>query len=68
MATTKAQQKAVRKYKESNYDRVELSIQKGRKEVLKAHAAKQGESLNAFVTRAIDAAIEADNLQEQQKG
>lgn len=59
-STTKAQQKAVRKYKEKNYDRLEISVYKGRKDIIKSHAAKHGESLNSFVNRAIMDTIKSD--------
>lgn len=42
-------------------DRINLTMPKGRKEELKAHAAAQGESVNAFINRAITEAIERDN-------
>ena len=58
--TTKAQQKAVQKYKKNNYDRFELLTPKGNKDKIKAHAEKQGESLNGFVNRAISEAMERD--------
>lgn len=61
VAISEAQKKAVRKYKESNYDRLEISVPKGRKESLQAHAAQREESLNGFVNRAIDEAVERDN-------
>lgn len=41
-------------------DRINLTMPKGRKEELKAHAAAQGESVNAFINRAITEAIERD--------
>jgi predicted HicB family RNase H-like nuclease len=58
--TTKAQQKAVQKYKKNNYDRFELLTPKGNKERIKAHAAKQCESLNGFINRAIFETMERD--------
>lgn len=61
MAVSKAQQKAVHKYVKENYDRQEIVMPKGKKEKIKAHAEKMGESVNAFVNRAIDEAIERDN-------
>ncbi len=42
-------------------DRINLTMPKGRKEELKAHAAAQGESVNAFINRAITEAIERDS-------
>ena len=57
---SEAQRKAVRKYKEKAYDRLEISVPKGRKSELQEHAQQQGESLNAFVNRAIDNQVERD--------
>lgn len=58
---SKAQQKAVHKYVKNNYDRIELTVKpKGKKELIKSHASEQGESLNGFINRAIDEAIERD--------
>lgn len=60
MATTKAQQKAVHKYVREKYDRLELTMPKGKKEEIKAHAESRGESVNGFAIRAICEAIERD--------
>jgi len=60
MAISKAQQKAVHKYVKSNYDRIDLTLPKGDKERIKEHAAAQGESVNSFIQRAINEAIEQD--------
>lgn len=56
-----AQQKAVNKYVKENYDRINVNMPKGRKETVKAHAEAQGESLNAFINRAITEAMERDS-------
>ena len=61
MAISEAQQRAVAKYNAANYERVELRIKKGKKILLKNHAQAHGESLNEFVNRAIDEAMERDN-------
>ena len=58
---SKAQQKAVKKYMKSNYDRVNLVMPKGKKDVIQAHAAQQGESVNAYINRAIDEAMQRDD-------
>jgi predicted HicB family RNase H-like nuclease len=60
MAIKEAQRKAVRKYKEKAYDRLEISVVKGKKTSLQAHAVERGESLNGFVNRAIDEAVARD--------
>lgn len=60
MATTKAQQKAVNKYMAANYDRINLTVPKGQKETIKAHADSIGESVNGFINRAINQTMESD--------
>lgn len=61
MAVSKAQQKAVNKYMAANYDRVNLTLPKGQKEVVQAHASTRGESVNGFIGRAILEAMERDS-------
>lgn len=51
---SKAQQKAVNKYMKKAYDRVNLTLPKGKKEVIKSHAENHGQSLNGFINEAID--------------
>lgn len=41
-------------------DRINLTVQKGKKETIKAHADANGESVNAFINRAIDTQMEID--------
>lgn len=64
MAISDAQRRAVAKYNAANYDRVELRLEKGKKDVAKAHAETQGESLNAFINRAINETMERDSDRE----
>lgn len=45
-----------------NYDRVNLTMPKGKKEIIKNHAQTKGESVNSFINRAIDETMENDNL------
>lgn len=61
MAISESQRKAVAKYNAANYDRIELRIEKGQKQVLKEHAESRGETLNGFVNRAIKETLERDN-------
>lgn len=61
MAVSKAQQKAVQKYVKDKYDRVVLTMPKGKKEVVQAHAALHGLSVNAYINAAIDEKVERDN-------
>ncbi|WP_107630751.1 type II toxin-antitoxin system HicB family antitoxin [Agathobaculum massiliense] len=62
MPASKAQQRATNKYMKANYDRVNLTLPKGRKAELQAHAAQRGESLNGFIGRAIDEQVKRDNM------
>lgn len=64
MPASKAQQKAVNKYMKENYDRINLTIPKGQREIIKAHAASRGESVNGFIGRAIDETMERDEVGE----
>lgn len=59
--TSKAQQKAVNKYMKENYDRVNLTMPKGKKDLVLAHAKLHGESVNGFINRAIDETIAKDS-------
>lgn len=47
------------------YDRVNLTMPKGRKEIVQAHAEARGESVNGFINRAISEAIERDNAAQR---
>lgn len=60
MAVSKANQRAVNKYKKNNYDRIEITVPKGQRGVFQAHAAALGESVNGFINRAIDNQISQD--------
>ncbi|MEI3298348.1 MULTISPECIES: hypothetical protein [Oscillospiraceae] len=64
MPASKAQQKAVNKYMAANYDRINLTVEKGRKEIIKAHAEARGESVNGFINRAIENQMDIDEKQE----
>ena len=64
MPASKAQQKAVNKYMAANYDRINFTVEKGRKEIIKAHAEARGESVNGFINRAIENQMDIDEKQE----
>ena len=42
------------------YDIINLTLPKGQKDIIKAHAEGRGESVNAFINRAIDNQMEQD--------
>ncbi|MBR6840157.1 MAG: hypothetical protein IKM82_06155 [Oscillospiraceae bacterium] len=60
MPTTKAQQRAVNKYMKENYDEIKVRTEKGQKDRIKAHAESRGESVNAFINRAISETLERE--------
>ena len=57
-----ARTRANNKWNAKAYDRINLTVPKGQKDVIKAHAEGQGESVNGFISRAIMEASEADNM------
>lgn len=60
MPASKAQQRAVSKYMKENYDEIKVRVEKGQKDIIKAHAEACGESVNGFIGRAIDETMERD--------
>lgn len=64
MAVSKAQQASVNKYVKSNYDRINVTMPKGRKDIIKAHAEAQGKSVNGFINEAIEEKLERDKSGE----
>lgn len=58
MPASKAQQKAQNKWIGKTYDRINLTVAKGKKETIQAHA---GKSVNRFINEAIDEKLERDN-------
>lgn len=66
MAISKAQQRATANYVKKTYDRIEVKVPKGKKQLLQEYAAKQdGGSLNAFINRAIDETMARDREEQQ---
>lgn len=63
---SKAQQKAVAKYENANYDKVLVRMPKGKKEIIKAHAENQGKSVNGFINEAINEKIGKNDKEEKQ--
>lgn len=64
---TEAQAKAAKKYLKESVEDVRIRVPKGQKAVIKAHAEKQGESMNAFVIRAIDETMKRDSSRKLDK-
>jgi len=64
---TEAKKNSNLKWDTANLDRLSLALPKGSREAIKAHAAAQGESTNAFIKRAIDCQMERDGADEPQQ-
>ena len=68
MALSEARKKANKKWNDENmkekYDRISVLVSKGKKDTIKTHAEKHGESINGFINRAIDETVERDGKKE----
>ena len=64
--TSKAQQKATAKYMKENYDEFKVRMPKGKKEQVQEHTTDTGESMNAFVNRAINETMKRDKQAKQE--
>lgn len=60
MAKTKTSSKVKDRYNAKAYDEIKVRVAKGEKENIQAHAEQRGESVNGFINRAIDEAMERD--------
>lgn len=45
------------------YDRINLTVPKGKKEIIKAHSDSTQESVNGFINRAIDETIQREQVE-----
>lgn len=61
MPVPKANQRAVNKYVKNNYDRINVTMLKGKKETIQDCAAAAGQSVNAYINAAIDEKMKRDN-------
>ena len=61
MARSDAMDRAIKKYEQEKVDRIIFRVPKGMKEQIQEHADKKGESLSAFLNRAVRETIEKDN-------
>lgn len=57
MARTMAEDRAIKKYEKEKIDKILLRVPKGKKELIQECAAQNGESVNAFINHAVDAAM-----------
>ncbi len=60
MSASESQKKASKKYINDKLDEIKVRVPKGEKEIIKAHAKSQGESVSAFVYRAVKETMDRD--------
>lgn len=60
---SRARIEANNRYNAKAYDRINIAVPKGQKDIIKAHAESKGESVNGFVNRAIDETIQRDTTE-----
>lgn len=61
MSRSEAMDRAIKKYEQDKVDRVIFRVPKGLKEQIQDHAEKHGESLSAFLNRAVLETMARDN-------
>ena len=52
-----SQRAATARYNKKTYDRIEIFVRKGKKQLIKEFAQKQGKSTNKFINEAIEKAM-----------
>ena len=52
-------------WQKENMDRINLTVPKGKKDTIKSHCEARGESMSAFINRAVDETMERDNAPER---
>lgn len=60
---SRARIQANNKYNAKAYDRINIAVPKGQKDIIKAHAERKGESINGFVNRAINETMQRDTTE-----
>ena len=60
MATSDALKRAIKKYDQEKVDRIIFRVPKGKRDIIQTHATEQGESVSAFLNRAVDETMARD--------
>ena len=63
MAASEAQRRASDKWLKEKVEGITFRVPKGKKAAIQQHAARRGESVNAFINRAVDETILRDDQQ-----
>ena len=64
MSPTDAQRRARDKWLTEKVETINIRVPKGKKAIIKEHAEKRGESVNAFMIRAAEEAVVREQNQE----
>lgn len=64
MKYSDAQKEATARYNKKAYDRIDVIVKKGQRQIIKNFAASQGKSLNRFICDAIEYQMNKDNKTE----
>lgn len=59
---SEAQKKATQKYIKANYDEIKFRVPKGKRELYKAHAERQGQSLTQLIVALLDESLKGDKI------
>ena len=60
---TDAQKEATARYNRKTYDRINVIVKKGQRQIIKDFAANQGKSLNRFICDAIEAQMHKEKTE-----
>ena len=60
MPISESRRRANNKYNKEKVENIYLRVPMGRKAIIREHAKRHGESLNAFICRAVNEAMEKD--------
>ena len=66
MASSEAAKRAAKKYDQEKIDRIAMRVPRGKREIIQAHAQEQGESINAFLNRAVNETMERDRKKQKE--
>ena len=55
MKYSDAQKEATARYNKKSYDRINIIVKKGQRQIIKDYAASQGKSLNRFICDLVEA-------------
>lgn len=64
MPYTDAQKKATAKYNAKAYDRIEIKVKKGQKEIIQKRAEQLNKSVNGYITDLIEEDLAGSDLAE----